>query len=462
MDDINADATNDNDDDDDTVLASLWEAWKIPIQKSQGWTSMNQWMASPGRVVRDPLSPHRITVLAVSDCHLTSLPPEIGHLSRLRGLHLDSNQLACLPSEMGQLSSLQSLNLSHNQLKSLPPEIGRLSSLQGLYLGDNQLTSLPPVMGRLSSLQGLYLEGNRLTSLPPEIGLLSSLQRLYLRNNQLTSLPPEIGLLSSLQMLYLSHNQLTSLPPEIGQLSSLRELYLSHNQLTSLPPDVGLLSSLQWLYLKDNQLKSIPPEMGCLSSLQWLDLDDNQLTSLPLEMDRLSFLRRLHINNNRLIHIPFIDAIEATICGRENQRLPTVLETTTFPLLNDNDMDMVADDNPSEFSLYFYSDESPRQQPLLSSPIPVADRRSLAKRWPYFRHLLDAGLSEANEGSADLSAYFSVRIGQCLVDYFDGKPVQVSLLQIQDCRDFVAHADYFGLGDTLLFHFCTTKLKTTK
>jgi len=324
------------------------------------------------------------------------------------------------------------------------------------------LTSLPPETGRLSSLRGLDLGNNQLTSLPLEMGLLSSLRLLYLTHNQLTSIPPEMGHLTSLQKLHLSHNRLTSLPPEIGHLSSLRGLDLGNNQLTSLPPDVGLLSSLQWLYLKDNQLKSIPPEMGCLSSLQWLDLDDNQLTSLPLEMDRLSFLRRLHINNNRLIHIPFIDAIEATICGRENQRLPTVLETTTFPLLNDNDMDMVADDNPSEFSLYFYSDESPHQQPLLSSPIPVADRHSMARRWPYFRHLLDAGLSEANEGSADLSAYFSVRIGQCLVDYFDGKPVQVSLLQIQDCRDFVAHADYFGLGDTLLFHFCTTKLKTTK
>jgi hypothetical protein len=35
----------------------------------------------------------------------------------------------------------------------------------------------------------------------------------------------------------------------------------------------------------------------------------------------------------------------------------------------------------------------------------------------------------------------------------------VSLLQTQDCLDLVEHADYFGLGDALLFHFCATKLK---
>ncbi|MFA6159133.1 MAG: hypothetical protein WC763_05940 [Candidatus Paceibacterota bacterium] len=53
---INVDAINDND---DKVLASLWEAWKISFQESRGWTSMDQWMASSGRIVRDPLPPHR-------------------------------------------------------------------------------------------------------------------------------------------------------------------------------------------------------------------------------------------------------------------------------------------------------------------------------------------------------------------------------------------------------------------
>ncbi|MFA6159107.1 MAG: leucine-rich repeat domain-containing protein [Candidatus Paceibacterota bacterium] len=411
-----------NDNDDDTVLASLWEAWKIPFQKSQGWTSMDQWMASPGRIVRDPLPPHRVITLDLRMCQLTSIPPKIGLLSSLRRLYLD-----------------------HNQLTSLPPEMGRLSSLRGLHLGFNQLTSLPPEIGHLSSLQWLNLDSNQLTSLPPEIGHLSSLQELDLTNNQLTSLPREIGRLSSLVELNLEANQLASLPPEMGQLSSLQRLYLDHNQLTSLPPEIGHLSSLQWLNLSSNQLTSLPPEIGHLSSLQWV-----------------------YIENNCFIRIPFTDAIKAMIYGRERQRLPTVLETTTFHLLKDDDddaasmdmdMDIVADDNSSDFSLRFYSNELPHQQ--LSPPVPilVANRHFLARRWPYFRHLLDAGLSEAQERSADLSAYFSVRLGKCLIDYFEERPVQVSSLQIQDCRDLVAHADYFGLSTALLFHFCTTKLK---
>jgi hypothetical protein len=282
---------------------------------------------------------------------------------------------------------------------------------------------------------------------------------LYLSGNQLTSLPPEIGQLSSLQSLYLSHNQLTSLPPEVSHLSSLQWLYLSSNQLTSLPPEIGQLSSLQSLYLSHNQLTSLPPEVSQLSSLQELYLYNNRLTSLPREISQLSSLLRLDVNANSLVvhTVP----LNATLRGIDNQRLPTVLEATTFHLHDDDDDD--DDDNNSDagtnmpdFHIRFYS-KPPTAQ--LSSPVPIAHRRSLAKRWPYFRHLLDAGLSEAQEGSADLSAYFSVRLGQCLVDYFEERPIQVSSLTPQDGRDFVAHADYFGLTDTLLFAFCTTKLK---
>ncbi|MFA6159337.1 MAG: leucine-rich repeat domain-containing protein [Candidatus Paceibacterota bacterium] len=453
-------------DNDGEVLACLWEAWKISLQESQGWTSMDQWVASE-QITRDPLPPHRITILNLDACGLTSIPPEIGQLTSLRELGLSDNQLTSLPPEIGLLSSLQWLNLDANWLASLPPEIGLLSSLKWLYLIRNSLTSLPPEIGLLSSLQGLYLIRNSLTSLPPEIGLLSSLQGLYLTRNSLTSLPPEIGQLSSLRQLRLNHNQLTGIPPEIGQLSSLQWLYLDSNALTSLPPEIGQLSSLIQLRLGHNQLTSLPPEMGHLSSLHRLSLNHNQLASLPLEVAYLSSLLWLVLNDNCLVYLPSMP-LNAKIYGdRKDQRLPTVLDTTTFHFLKGSsdasvDMDMVADDTPSEFSLYFYSDESPHQQPLLSSPIPIADRHSLARRWPYFRHLLDAGLSEAHSGNADLSAYFSLRLGQCLVDTFEERPIQVSSLSTQDCRDLVAHADYFGLTDTLLFHFCTAKLRKMK
>ncbi|MFA6159210.1 MAG: leucine-rich repeat domain-containing protein, partial [Candidatus Paceibacterota bacterium] len=228
--------------------------------------------------------------------------------------------------------------------------------------------------------------------------------RLDLRDCLLTGpVPSSIGQLSSLQLLLVSSNQLTSLPPEIGQLSSLQSLYLANNQLTSLPPEIGHLSSLQSLYLSNNQLTSLPPEIG-----------------------RLSSLLALNLGNNCLIRVPSLPSTAMIRGGsQEDQRLPATLEATTWErkIVVDNGDDInTKDDNG--FSLDFYNDDASS-----SSPIAITDRHSLARRWPFFRHLISAGLSEAHEGSADLSPYFSTRLGQCLVDYFEGRPVHVSLLQ---------------------------------
>jgi Leucine-rich repeat (LRR) protein len=72
------------------------------------------------------------------------------------------------------------LNLSNQGLSSLPPEIGQLSKLQTLDLNYNQLTSLPDAIGQLTSLRALYLNRNRLRSLPVAINKLRNLQTLHL------------------------------------------------------------------------------------------------------------------------------------------------------------------------------------------------------------------------------------------------------------------------------------------
>ena len=192
------------------------------------------------------------------------------------------------------------LSLADAQLTTLPPEIGQLTNLKGLRLGGNQLTALPPQIGQLTNLEELHIVGNRLAGLPPEIGQLTNLQTLDLRANQLAALPLEIGRLTKLQTLDLRDNQLTALPPEIGQLASLKTLYLTHNQLTALPPETGRLAELLQLTLTDNQLTALPPEISQLTNLQTLNLRNNQLTALPPEIGQLTKLRQLDLRDNPL------------------------------------------------------------------------------------------------------------------------------------------------------------------
>ena len=158
------------------------------------------------------------------------------------------------------------LDLSDLGITSLPAEIGLLTKLEELRIWDNQITALPPEIGQLTKLQEVRFSRNQLTSLPAEIGLLTNLQELYLSTNQLTTLPPEIGQLPNLQWLDLDANQLTSLPPEIGQLPNLEQLYLSKNKLTTLPPEIERLPKLRVLYVEGN-----PLDAASLALLQRLE-----------------------------------------------------------------------------------------------------------------------------------------------------------------------------------------------
>jgi len=249
----------------------------------------------------------RLSALGVLDLNsnkLTSVPAEIGQLVSLRELYLHGKQLTRLPAEIWQLTSLERLYLGGSQLKSVPVEIGQLSLLQVLHLGDNKLTSVPAEIGQLASLRELYIYDNQLTSVPAEVGQLRSLERLDLQDNRLTSVPAEIGQLTALEELWLSGNRLTSMPAEIGQLRSLERLGLKYNQLTSLPVEIGQLTLLKGLYLSGNQLTSMAAEIGQLRLLEELSLDHNRLTSLPAENGQLTALTYLNLSGNQLTSVP--------------------------------------------------------------------------------------------------------------------------------------------------------------
>jgi leucine-rich repeat protein SHOC2 len=161
----------------------------------------------------------RVVKLNLEDFSLTgAVPAEVGRLSALIQLNLNSNQLTSVPAEIGQLTALRELNLNSNQLTSVPAEIGQLAALEWLDLSENQLTRVPAEIGQLTALTWLNLYDNKLTSLPAEIGQLISLRELRLYDNQLMRVPAEIRQLTSLRELSLGGNKLTTLPAAIRKL----------------------------------------------------------------------------------------------------------------------------------------------------------------------------------------------------------------------------------------------------
>ena len=98
------------------ALVALYNSTNGPKWRhSDGWLtdkSVSDWY---GVMVEDG----RVTVLDLYSNQLSgSIPPEIGNLTKLKGLYLHNNQLN----------------------GSIPREIGNLVKLTWLYLGNNQLT----------------------------------------------------------------------------------------------------------------------------------------------------------------------------------------------------------------------------------------------------------------------------------------------------------------------------------
>lgn len=109
------------------------------------------------------------TNLHLEGLGLTTLPPEIGELTAIKGLYLSANLLTTLPPEIGNLSALERLDIQKNLLTNLPPEIGKLSALTELHLGGNQLISLPPELRKLEHLKHLFLHDNLSLGLSNEV-----------------------------------------------------------------------------------------------------------------------------------------------------------------------------------------------------------------------------------------------------------------------------------------------------
>ncbi len=208
----------------------------------------------------DTIEPNHILSLNQSEIYweytqLKTLPSEILDLPHLEELGLQGNLFSEIPSLILQsMPYLKYLCFTDNQLTSVSPDIQHLSQLQKLILSDNQISELPGEIGHLKHLDYLSVDNNQLTQLPEEISQLTNLECLIANRNAIAALPRSIGKLKNLKYLYLDGNQLTKLPEEIGQLTNLEQLSLQDNALLahSIPQSIEQLPHLHTIYFCGN------------------------------------------------------------------------------------------------------------------------------------------------------------------------------------------------------------------
>lgn len=169
-----------------------------------------------------------------------------GSLAGTRELTLREG-LTEFPSEIfGLADTLEVLDLSGNALTSLPDDIGRLTRLRALFCSGNRFTRLPPGLGGCASLSQLGFRGAGLRELPAE-SLPPNTRWLTLTDNQLETLPDAVGERPALQKLMLAGNRLRGLPASLAGAANLELIRLAANHLDALPPWLAELPSLAWL-----------------------------------------------------------------------------------------------------------------------------------------------------------------------------------------------------------------------
>ena len=205
-----------------------------------------------------------------------------------------------LYQRLGELYNLEELNLHLSNLTTLPPSMQQLKRLKKLNLGYNSFTAFPMLVLALDSLTELNLESNRLDSIPAAIAQLRALSVLNLGSNRLRHYPMAVSGISSLRELGLANANLRAVPAQIAQLTQLQALNLDgfwNNPRRNQLLDISVLSHLKQLRalsIRDNGTSlQLLPQLYQLPALEELDMRYSGLDSAQIDRARFPKMKKL-------------------------------------------------------------------------------------------------------------------------------------------------------------------------
>eukprot|EP01088_Endostelium_zonatum_P020671 TRINITY_DN7734_c0_g1_i1.p1 TRINITY_DN7734_c0_g1~~TRINITY_DN7734_c0_g1_i1.p1 ORF type:complete len:1171 (-),score=307.66 TRINITY_DN7734_c0_g1_i1:44-3556(-) len=305
------------------------------------WENLAELECSDNQITSFPVSffslPTTLGKIDLRNNKISSFPPPPQSaannkgpiLERLWFLDLGRNRISKFPTEIFQMTSLFHLSMWDNFISTIPPGISSLTRLKTFHIAYNTLGAdktfgISHEISSLVSLQIISIQGCALSSIPECLYQMPWLREVYLSNNDIKEVSKDIAKLNNLHILDLTGNLIKSLPDEIHYLeNSLAELELSHNKFTG--------------QIVTNK-KLLGNGIGDLKNLTELDLSGNyELESLQTVagisgMSRMGKLRHLKITQCFRLR----DLSEDLNCIISNA---TGLSHDSNPLVPDNDSD---------------------------------------------------------------------------------------------------------------------------
>ncbi|KAF8388471.1 hypothetical protein HHK36_027143 [Tetracentron sinense] len=228
---------------------------------------------------------------------------------RVSSINLASKSLSgTLPTDLNHLTQLKTLSLQSNQISGALPSLANLTNLQEVYLNNNNFTSIPPsFLSALTSLQTLSISENPNLapwSIPEDLAQSGSLVTFYASKASIVgSIPDFFDSFPNLQSLRLSYNNLTGTLPSSIAGSEIQNLWLN-NQDMGLSGSIDVLQTMTQLsqvWLHANGFSGPIPDLSKCTSLFDLQLRDNRFTGVvPPSLTSLPLLVNVTLQNNKL------------------------------------------------------------------------------------------------------------------------------------------------------------------
>ena len=202
---------------------------------------------------------------------LTSLPAEIGKLTKLEQLFIANGALTELPAEMANLVSCTDLELYNCPLmKKFPMVLAKMPELVTLQVANNRQWEPDDI-----------LEGLKALATGPSA---EKLQLLYFNQNSLEVIPKEIKNMKKLGLLDFASNKIHTIEEAWGTDIKPVQLYLDNNQLTSFPVDENgvfcFMDDAETFSVRNNKFTEFPDIFDAKSmyTINSIDFSYNEIS----------------------------------------------------------------------------------------------------------------------------------------------------------------------------------------
>ena len=202
---------------------------------------------------------------------LTSIPAEIGKLTKLEQLFIANGALTELPAEMANLVSCTDLELYNCPLmKKFPMVLAKMPELVTLQVANNRQWEADDL-----------LEGLKALATGPSA---EKLQLLYFNQNSLEVIPKEIKNMKKLGLLDFASNKIHTIEEAWGTDIKPVQLYLDNNQLTSFPVDENgvfcFMDDAETFSVRNNKFTEFPDIFDAKSmyTINSIDFSYNEIS----------------------------------------------------------------------------------------------------------------------------------------------------------------------------------------